>query len=275
MRRDPPTVASRFNLFRRRVAGVDAVEAETRHAFSRHTHETFGVGVIGRGAQTSLSGRGVVEAGAGDMITVNPGEVHDGAPIGEAGRAWRMLYFDQAVIADAVRDMSQGKVVSREFAHPVVRDARFARRFQRLFASVTQGPGQPPAMRSEERLLQLLAGLLSDTGAMGGAAIPRGVGRARSLIDDDPTASLSLDDLARASGLGRFQVLRGFARATGLTPHAYVIQRRIDLARRLMEGGAPLAQAAAASGFADQSHMTRIFVRKYGITPGAYARAMA
>ncbi|WP_449405942.1 helix-turn-helix domain-containing protein [Massilia phosphatilytica] len=57
--------------------------------------------------------------------------------------------------------------------------------------------------------------------------------------------------------------LRQFAGATGLTPHAYLIQRRIEAARALLARGAALADAAAASGFADQSHMTRIFIRTY------------
>jgi AraC-like DNA-binding protein len=52
------------------------------------------------------------------------------------------------------------------------------------------------------------------------------------------------------------------------------MQRRVDLARRLIASGTALAQAAAASGFADQSHMTRLFVRKYGVSPGAYQAAM-
>jgi AraC-like DNA-binding protein len=98
--------------------------------------------------------------------------------------------------------------------------------------------------------------------------------RARALIDDAPAVSVTLADLARESGLSRFQVLRGFARATGLTPHAYVMQRRIDLARSLIAGGIPLAEAAATSGFADQSHMTRQFVRNFGISPGVYAGAV-
>ncbi|MNE66642.1 Transcriptional activator NphR [compost metagenome] len=97
--------------------------------------------------------------------------------------------------------------------------------------------------------------------------------RAQSLIDDDPTAALTLSDLAQAAGLSRFQVVRGFSKSFGLTPHAYLVQRRIDLVRRLIAGGVPLAEAAAEGGFADQSHMTRIFVRKYGISPGAYAEA--
>ncbi|MGH6676412.1 MAG: helix-turn-helix domain-containing protein, partial [Xanthobacteraceae bacterium] len=60
----------------------------------------------------------------------------------------------------------------------------------------------------------------------------------------------------------------------GLTPHTYVMQRRIELARRLIARRVGLAEAALSSGFADQSHMTRIFVRNYGISPGAYARVM-
>jgi quercetin dioxygenase-like cupin family protein len=58
-----------------------AVEFAARHIFPRHTHEQFGIGVIRRGASRSRSGRGMVEAGSGDIITVNPGEVHKGAPI--------------------------------------------------------------------------------------------------------------------------------------------------------------------------------------------------
>jgi AraC-like DNA-binding protein len=60
-----------------------------------------------------------------------------------------------------------------------------------------------------------------------------------------------------------------------MTPHAYLMQVRADRARRLIAGGTPLAEAAAGSGFADQSHMTRLFIRAYGITPGAYAAALA
>ena len=81
-----------------------------------------------------------------------------------------------------------------------------------------------------------------------------------------------LAELAILSGLSRFQVMRGFIKATGLTPHAYIVQRRMDLARRLMSAAMPLAMVAATAGFADQSHMTRLFVQKYGLSPRTFVQ---
>jgi len=85
---------------------------------------------------------------------------------------------------------------------------------------------------------------------------------------------VSLDELAALSGISRFQLLRGFARETGITPHAYLVQRRVRLARQLLADGQTPAQAAIQAGFADQSHMTRAFVRQLGITPGRYRVAI-
>jgi AraC-like DNA-binding protein len=257
------------------MAGVEAVEAQTRHVFPRHTHGQFGIGVIGRGAHKSLSGRGMVEAGPGDTITVNPGEVHDGAPIGDAGRSWRMLYFDPPVIARAIGDISEGRTSVYEFSSPVITDAAIAQGFRQLFSAITAGDGVEATIGQEEWLLIVLAQLVREQPRFGRAQpVPVTIRNAQSLIDDDPAAPVTLADLARESGLSRFQVLRGFVRATGLTPHAYLVQRRIHAARRLIARGTPLAEAAAASGFADQSHMTRLFVRNYGISPGAYAGAV-
>jgi len=103
-----------FRMLRCSIAGVEAVSARSRHSFPRHTHDRFGIGVIDCGAHRSLSGRGMVEAGPGDTITVNPGEVHDGMPIGDGGRSWRMLYIDPSLVADILRDMSEGRTAEIE-----------------------------------------------------------------------------------------------------------------------------------------------------------------
>lgn len=261
------------------IEGIVAVRAETDASFGRHTHDDFGIGLIEAGAQVSASGRGRVEAGPGDVITVNPGEVHDGHAIGGAPRRWRMLYLDPGLIGRAASDIREEPGARFEFTDPVIADPQIAARFAAL-ASVLSGEragerrgertGETGSvMAAESGLLCLVACLLGGPGArerpVGSAAM------ARQRIDDDPAAALTLERLAREAGLSRFQFLRAFARETGLTPHAYIVQKRLGLARRVILRGTPLGEAAAAAGFADQSHMTRLFVRSFGFTPGCLA----
>ncbi|TWG85995.1 AraC-like DNA-binding protein [Cupriavidus gilardii J11] len=256
------------------LPGVFAVEAHSRHRFPRHTHGHFGVGVIVAGAQRSASGRGLVQAEAGDLITVNPGEVHDGVPLDERGRSWRMLYFEPAVVRAQCAGLGDDGMVD-EFTMPVLRDPAAASSFLHLFQAMAAPMDSTGGLRRDAALATLFMRLFGsgvETAAHGG--VPAGVARARARIDDDPVAPASLQQLAELAGLSRFQLLRGFAKATGMTPHAYLLQRRVDLARGLIERGDPLAQAALAAGFADQSHMTRVFVRAYGVSPWAYARVV-
>ncbi|MEO6279219.1 AraC family transcriptional regulator [Roseateles sp.] len=252
-----------FNLLPSRVDGVEVVLADSAQAFGRHTHDEFGIGLIERGAQKSASGCGVVEAGAGDLITVNPGEVHDGRPNDASGRRWRMLYVDPARLLDAAADITPASTF--EFKAPVIRDAVLSARFRALFDAATTDD----ALQSEAALLALTAQLLLPSPAER-PAVSAGVTAARERIDDDPAATLTLAALATGAGLSRYQFLRAFTRLTGLPPHAYLLQRRVQRARQLVRGGLPLAEAAAASGFADQSHMTRCFARNLGLTPGAF-----
>lgn len=260
----------RFQIVRTGLGGIEAVFADSRHTFARHTHEAYGIGLIERGAQKSASGRGLVEAAAGNTITVNPGEVHDGAPLGDAPRAWRMLYLEPAIVRAAADDIFEGNP-REEFYAPVLDDERIAGLVCRLLTLLLDS--QTISLGCEEQLLLLLAAVLREQAPRQDS--PAAIGRARDRLDGDPASAVTLEDLAGECGLGRFRLLRDFARTTGLTPHAYLLQRRTELARRLIAAGAPLAEAAIAAGFADQSHMTRNFTRRYGYTPGAYLAACA
>jgi len=226
--------------------------------------------VIAGGAQRWHSGSAQVEAGAGATIAVNPGEVHDGEPIGAPERTWVMLYFDPDLIAEAANEVFPRPSGDFEIPSPVVADPAATATMLALFRAETEWCA---GLERDELLLALVA-RVGGFKAVIARGTPASIILAREFIDDDPAADISLADLAAEAGLSRFQLLRSFCRATGMTPHAYMIQRRIDLVRRLIRGGSRLAEAAAAGGFADQSHMTRVFVQRYGLTPGAYARAV-
>src|SRR5688572_22282169 len=87
--------------------GVYSTLTESGRDFCRHWHDNYGVGFLESGAHSSASGRGRVHAYAGDVITTNPGEVHDGQPLGAPTRRWRIVSIDASVMmsmtAPAVR----------------------------------------------------------------------------------------------------------------------------------------------------------------------------
>jgi len=249
---------------------IRAVEACSRHVFPRHTHDEYGIGLIVGGAHRSWSGRGTVEAGCGSIITCNPGEVHDGAPIGDS-RAWKMLYLAPPVVAAIVDDMRDAATAQFEFTAPVIGQRLQALAFESAYRALTGRCADPEL--AQERLMLLFAGLLHRK-PVAPSRVPAGLSNAKARIDDDPSKAVTLAELAREAGVSRFQLLRGFARLTGLTPHAYIVQRRVEAARALIAQGATIADAAAACAFSDQSHFNRAFVDRFGFTPGAYARAL-
>jgi AraC-like DNA-binding protein len=255
------------------VPGIDAMKLVSSHHFPRHSHDQFGIGVIAFGAQRSWSGVGAVQASAGDVIMANPGEMHDGAPLNVDVRGWRMLYLDPALVAREVDEEIVGYQV--EIARPVARDPLLASYFVRLFSCLTSSGSD--RLATDENLLRSLLYILRQHGmARRSCNGPSPcVAKAIQRLDSAPDTAVSLAELAALAGVSRFQLLRGFAREIGITPHAYLVQRRVLLARRFLASGETPAQAAIRAGFADQSHMTRAFIRQLGITPGRYRAAVA
>lgn len=254
------------------VPGVETVSLVSNHHFPRHSHDQFGIGVITFGAHRSWSGIGSVSASAGDVIMANPGEIHDGVPLNGNARGWRMIYFDPELVAREWKDEMVGQV---EIVHPVAHDPLLAMHFARLFACVTAA--QSDRLAREENLLRSLIYVLRQhtTARRPSSSAPPSVAKAIQRLDFAPETPVLLAELAALSGVSRFQLLRGFAREVGITPHAYLVQRRVCVARRLLVDGHTPAEAALQAGFADQSHMTRAFARQLGITPGRYQAAIA
>ena len=94
-------------------------------------------------------------------------------------------------------------------------------------------------------------------------------------VDENLDRNISLADLAGVVQLSVFHFMRKFRAEFGCPPHAYVTQRRIEHARRqLARRDIPLKVVAANCGFADQSHMTRLFRRLLGTTPAEYRRSV-
>jgi AraC family transcriptional regulator len=87
---------------------------------------------------------------------------------------------------------------------------------------------------------------------------------------------IAITELAEACGLSAGALVRGFKKSTGVSPHQWLLYRRIDLAIELMsDPDTSLAEIAYSAGFSDQSHFSRVFAQKMSVTPGAWRKSLA
>jgi AraC-like DNA-binding protein len=212
----------------------------------------------------------MVEAFQGDVIMANPGEIHDGLPMAGQTRIWQMIYLDPSFILGA---LSGEATSSFEIVHPVATDAKLARYIKRLFVNLLR-PDADPQFRDESLLETLMQMRTRHTVAQCEPESRPCLAKALERLDSTPDTGVSLAELASVCGLSRFQFLRAFRAAFNITPHAYLMQKRTGRAKALLARGVLPVEAAVMSGFADQSHLTRNFLRQFGITPARYAASI-
>jgi AraC family transcriptional regulator len=140
-----------------------------------------------------------------------------------------------------------------------------------------EGSGGPLAAESLANVLaiQLIRHLLAPRRPERGrdGRLPRGRLRAVvEYIEEHLDASPTLEQLAAVARLSPYHFARQFKGATGLPPHQYVILRRVERAKHLLQGGGDLslAEVAADAGFSDQSQFSHHFKRLVGVTPGQF-----
>ncbi|AUZ18838.1 AraC family transcriptional regulator [Achromobacter xylosoxidans] len=229
--------------------------------YGLHRHDTYAIGCTLAGVQSFHYRRGLRHSLPGGVLVLHPDEAHDGQAGTEAGFHYRMAYVQPALI----QRILGGRPL------PFVRDGISSD--ARLRAACAALLGDTDAMadplREDDAIYDLTQALCAAAGQV--PARPRpdyaACERARQYIHDARGQAVSLDELERAAGIDRWSLSRDFRALYGTSPYRYALLRRLDLARRLIAAGQPLAQAALAAGFTDQSHMTRRHAEAFGMTP--------
>jgi AraC-like DNA-binding protein len=246
-----------------------------RHVYDRHSHDTYSFGVTEEGVQAFRCRGGAHASAAGMIMAFNPDDPHDGHAGASAGFTYGMLHLGTDLVAGVLADAGGRPAGLPLFAEPVLDDGPLARRLRGLLALLDGAT----RLETEELVTGVILAMVERHASRSVTLAAPAAGSAPSLVRDllrDRFAEdLGADDLAGAVGLSRFQVSRQFKEAYGLPPSAYLRQVRLRQARRHLAAGAAIAEVAVATGFADQSHLTRWFRRTYGITPAVYQRGTA
>ncbi len=258
------------------LGGLEMLAATFRdHAFALHTHPTWVFGTVTAGVERFRVGRTDNLATPGSILVVNPEEPHDGEKGCEAGWSYWTCYPSPGLMREVADELELADLPM--FASAVLPAPDLARAFLAAHVMAASGAGG-----AEGAMLLVLAGIVRRFAATGRPVRSGGrSGSARrlelydALIAADLAAPVRLAALAEAAKVTRFQVIRDFKRAAGMTPGQFVRDRRVRRACDLIGCGLPLAAISAAAGFADQSHMTRAFKIVKGVTPAVYRDAMA
>ncbi|MBD2090095.1 AraC family transcriptional regulator [Microcoleus sp. FACHB-1515] len=254
----------------RSPSNIDLLHAHfITHSFDRHIHDTYAIGVIQSGAE-AFTYRGEYHvAPAGSIAVINPGEVHTGHAVDGSGWTYRMLYPDVSLLEQTAIEL--GKRNLPYFPVAVLEDRLLAEQILKLHRSL-EGENQ---LEQDSRLLWTMAQLITryagDRPAVPGVrSAGRSIQLVRDYLDAHYAESISLEQLSRIANLSPFYLIRAFRKQVGLPPHGYQNQVRLHQARRLLAQGESAAIVAQTTGFADQSHLHRLFKRMLGVTPGQY-----
>ena len=248
-----------------------AIDDGRRVCYARHTHETFSIGLITGGASEYLNGRSRQHVRAGSVVLMNPGEVHACNPLGDEPWSYRMFYIDCAWLGKLQQELDGGTDAAfRPYAATVSDEPALSAGLAALYATCTDTATDALAKHSAAvTFFTAMHARLGPAAAMPPQAHDR-LRRAADYISAHCMQPLRLDDICTAAGLSPSHLIRTFKARYGMTPHAWLMNCRIQRCRERLKQGEPIADVALAAGFADQAHLQRAFKLHVAATPGQY-----
>ncbi|MGH8451838.1 AraC family ligand binding domain-containing protein [Pseudomonas sp.] len=239
--------------------------------YSRHAHEHFSIGAVTTGRSYYHYGTDTFQISAGTVVLMNPGDVHACNPIDNEPWSYRMLYIDTPWLTDLQYQLGfstdQGY---RPFNTPYTRDKTLYAGLLELYQILVDE--QAEHLQKQSTLVSFFTEVQqrlnpADTPIR---EVNHKLERAAEYIREHCTQALKLEDICMAAELSPSYLIRAFKQYYGLTPHAYLVNQRIQFARAQLRQGKLIADVALASGFADQAHFQRAFKQHFAATPGQY-----
>ncbi|MFJ9409337.1 AraC family transcriptional regulator [Streptomyces sp. NPDC101393] len=258
------------------LPGLDLLRARyIGHSFPRHAHDGYVVCAVTDGIEEIGLPDGVVRAGHGGIVMINPEVPHTARAGAPEGWAYSTLYPSARLVAGIAEETSALRGTAG-FTRTVAEDPHLGRMITGIHGAAEAGN----ALAADSLLRLAVAGLLSRYGGPLPTRTPptagaRAAARAKALLEERMADPPSLEKLAQELGTGPFALLRAFKEAYGMPPHTWLTDARVRRARRLLEAGGAPAGTALAVGFTDQPHLNRHFTRIVGVPPGAYRRERA
>lgn len=238
--------------------------------YAEHFHSSFSLGLIIAGGTCFSLGKEKYTAEVGDIVLIAPEQTHSCNPVEKTPRSYQMAHIEALWFHNSLGAKLHQKN-GLQVAKPLVRDAWLFAEVSALFDTVCAQTAEAEAI-----LMELLIKMhtrhqcflpASNAQRHNVSALVERSGAERIISGD-----YSVSELAQSAGVCRESFSRSFHRDTGLPPSSYLHCLRLEYGRHLLQKGCSVAEAAVASGYVDQSHFHRMFVKYCSVTPGCYRK---
>lgn len=239
--------------------------------YSRHSHAHFSIGAITAGRSTYVHEQSSFEVAAGTVVLMNPGDVHACNPIDDQPWSYLMLYVETPWLTDLQHQLGfSAELEFRRFSDTHLNDARLFCDLNALYAVLIDD--QQDVLRKQSAAVEFFSELQLRLNPIEQPLREPNfkLERAAGFIRRHCTELLSLDDICAAAELSPSYLIRAFKQHFGMTPHAFLVNQRIQFARECLRRGQLIADVALEAGFADQAHFQRAFKQHLAATPGQY-----
>lgn len=248
--------------------------SHSRACYVPHTHDTLSIGAVDSGHSNYACGDDRARLGPGSLVLIPAMRVHSCNPDTESEWSYQMLHLDVAWASAVLRESGSADA-DAVLARPSINQNREA--YLRYCALNRLLFSNADSAEKEAALILFVSerswlGEARDVPPVPRIAAGR-LARITGLLHDAYGERLPIAQLAQMAGMSRYAFIRAFRAATGMSPHAYQLDLRINAARRLLRHGQALTAIAHELGFADQAHFQRAFKERVAMTPGAYRRA--
>jgi AraC-like DNA-binding protein len=240
--------------------------------YALHSHPHWSLGAIISGKSTFRYRDNSFPVSAGDLVVMNPEWAHACNPIDDHPWSYLMMYIDTQWLTNLRFQAGLLPTPDWQDLHTaVLSDTRWFGRYCHLADCLldTQFAVTDKQRELEAFLLDLMHELATQPITQQPATADVLTQLAR-YIDQHATEDVSLETLCALSGFSEGHLIRYFKQAFGFTPHAYLVNRRVQLGQSELKQGTPIAEAALNAGFADQPHFQRAFKLRVAATPNQY-----
>lgn len=246
----------------------------SRACYKPHAHPTFSIGAVDGGSSIFTGAGGTpVALHPGTLVFVPAERVHACNPAVDSAWSYQMMHLDSTWLATVRQEYAAVNTVSTEPVRVVVDSALYAQ-----FCALSDRVFSSAAVDEKEAALIEFVGdydlkqsvyvePMGDSSHVAEKITPM-----LDAMRDRPELNVSLAELAAHADMSRYQLIRAFRAVTGMTPHAWQLNLRINVARTLMHNGKSIATVAHHLGFSDQAHFQRVFKAHTGVTPGSFKR---